>query len=455
MSTALELRVLSGLHREARCPAAHGHLVGADPACDIVLADTGLPARAARLVLGAEGWDLSPGDSEPSPDAVAATPYNQPLPLGPVWLTVARADAPWTTPPDADAADAADAAPAEADATAPPARDAAPGQEPDADRDDEAAPAVPAGARPAAAGPAARPGRTHSWPMTLGLAAVGLAIAIALILAWLPSSAPTAPTRTDPRIAAEQSIPKIQAALEHLGLASRLRVALAPGGATAQVTGWVRDPAERDALAAALAQVWPMPAMSISIETDVLRTARTILSGYAVTYEPRYDGEGRLSILGIAPDDAVRTEAIEAVRAQLPGMVVMGNTIQLAPAVAGALTRELAAAGLSGVALTWERHRLDVDASRLDDAQMIQFEHILADFNRRFFDVAAQPDTERAAADSVPFGILSVVSGKTPFIVLEDGSKLLVGGTYRRYRLTGIEDKRLTFEGPRPAIVLR
>ncbi|WP_368643808.1 type III secretion system inner membrane ring subunit SctD [Castellaniella ginsengisoli] len=452
MSAPLELRVLSGLHREARCPAAHGHLVGADPACDIVLADTGLPARAARLVLGAEGWDLSPGDSEPSPDAVAATPYNQPLPLGPVWLTVARADAPWTTTPDADAADAA---PAEADATEPPAMDAAPGQEPDADRDDEAAPAVPAGARPAAAGPAARPGRTHSWPMTLGLAAVGLAIAIALILAWLPSSAPTAPTRTDPRIAAEQSIPKIQAALEHLGLASRLRVALAPGGATAQVTGWVRDPAERDALAAALAQVWPMPAMSISIETDVLRTARTILSGYAVTYEPRYDGEGRLSILGIAPDDAARTEAIEAVRAQLPGMVVMGNTIQLAPAVAGALTRELAAAGLSGVALTWERHRLDVDASRLDDAQMIQFEHILADFNRRFFDVAAQPDTERAAADSVPFGILSVVSGKTPFIVLEDGSKLLVGGTYRRYRLTGIEDKRLTFEGPRPAIVLR
>jgi type III secretion protein D len=55
----------------------------------------------------------------------------------------------------------------------------------------------------------------------------------------------------------------------------------------------------------------------------------------------------------------------------------------------------------------------------------------------------------------VPFGILSVVSGKTPFIVLEDGSKLLVGGTYRHYRLIGIEERRLIFDGPRPAIILR
>jgi len=55
----------------------------------------------------------------------------------------------------------------------------------------------------------------------------------------------------------------------------------------------------------------------------------------------------------------------------------------------------------------------------------------------------------------VPFGILSVVGGDTPFIVLEDGQKLLVGGTYRNYRLISIEDNQLTFDGPRPAIVLR
>ena len=136
-------------------------------------------------------------------------------------------------------------------------------------------------------------------------------------------------------------------------------------------------------------------------------------------------------------------------------MAVMGNTILLAPDVADTLTRELAAADLSGVTLSWERHRLVADTSALDDAQMTRFEQVLAAFNPHFLNVAALPDGDRPPASSVPFTILSVVGGHTPFIVLEDGSKMLVGGTYRQYRLTGIEPHRLTFDGPRPAIVLR
>jgi len=451
MSATFELRVLSGLHREARCPAAHGNLVGADPECDIVLADAGLPARAARLVLGTEGWNLMPGENEPGPDAPAGTPYNQPLPLGPVWLTVARPGDPWMLPETAD----------EAAGEADPAPIGMPQPGPDEDHTSLADPGDDAGQ----AGPGARAERTdgiaapsprgRSWPMILGLTAAGLAIVVALLLAWLLPAAPSAPQRPDPRIAAEQSLPRIQAALERLGLASRLRASLAAGSATAQVSGWVRDAAERDALAAALAQIWPMPGMQVSVEADAVRMARTVLQGYAVKYEPRYDGDGRLSVLGIASDEAERTAAVEAVRAQLPGMTIMGNDIQPAAAVADALTRELAAAGLSGVTLTWDRHHLRTDSSGLDDAQLARFEDILAEFNRRHFDVAALSDADRPAADTVPFGILSVVSGKTPFIVLEDGSKLLVGGTYRHYRLIGIEERRLIFDGPRPAIILR
>jgi type III secretion protein D len=459
MNETLELRVLSGLHREARCPAAHGDLVGTDPDCDIVLADAGLPARAARLVLSPAGWNLTPGDGEPAPDTTAGAAYNQPLPLGPVWLTVSRPEDSWAPPPDdtedgsapvAAATDGGTADEAIEDADPDPAAESAPRDEA------QTAPVLRADPRPdRAAGPADGSARGRSWIMILGLAAAGLAIVIALLLAWLlPSKAP-APARADPRAAAEQSLPRIQAALERLGLASRLRTALPAGGATAQVSGWVRDAAERDALAAALAQIWPMPAMQVSVEADAVRTARAALDGYSVKYEPRYDGDGRLSILGIAADDAGRTAAIEAVRAQLPGMTVMGNTVLLAPAVADALTRELAAAGLSGVTLSWDPHHLRTDSSGLDDAQLTRFETVLAAFNHRYFDVAALPDADRPAAATVPFVILSVVGGKTPFIVLEDGSKLLVGGTYRNYRLIGIEEKRLTFDGPRPAIVLR
>ena len=43
----LELRVLSGLHRRASAPIGALVTIGADPDCDIVLADDGI-ARAPR-----------------------------------------------------------------------------------------------------------------------------------------------------------------------------------------------------------------------------------------------------------------------------------------------------------------------------------------------------------------------------------------------------------------------
>lgn len=52
MNQALELRVLTGLHRDARCAVSDGALLGADSNCDIVLADTGLGVQAGRLRIG-------------------------------------------------------------------------------------------------------------------------------------------------------------------------------------------------------------------------------------------------------------------------------------------------------------------------------------------------------------------------------------------------------------------
>ncbi|MHA3904762.1 type III secretion system inner membrane ring subunit SctD [Castellaniella sp. WN] len=448
MNEALELRVLSGLHREARCPALHNDLVGADSDCDIILTDPGMPARAARLRLADEGWELAPADDDGADDGASAPPgasFNQPRALGHIWITVSRLSDPWAEPPEAANDPSADAV------SDPDARPA------DLDEDAEPVPLpLRTDPRPATAAHApVPPRRRRSRVTTSALTAAGLAILIALAQAWLspPPTAPSAPERPDPRSAAERSLPLIQATLDRLGMASRLRAAMTSDGA-AQVSGWVRTEAERDALASALTQIWPMPAMKVSVEADVLRTARAALEDHAVKYEPRYDGEGRLSILGIAAGDADRAAAVEAVRAKLPGIVIMDNAVLSATAVADILTRELAEAGLGGVVLSWDRHHLLVNTSDLDDAQAIRFEAILAEFNHRFFDVATPPDSG-LPADSVPFGIRSVIGGHTPFIVLENGRKLLVGGIYRRYRLTGIEEHRLTFDGPRHAIVPR
>ncbi|WP_082853059.1 type III secretion system inner membrane ring subunit SctD [Bordetella ansorpii] len=315
-----------------------------------------------------------------------------------------------------------------------------------------------AGTGPAPARPAAAPPRKRdSWPIVLGLAAVVLTILVAIGMVWLLPSTPKPVERPDPRVAAERSIGQITAALERLGLASRLHVAMSRDG-TVLVSGWVRNAAEQDSVASALSQIWPMPALRVSAEDAAVASAATTLKAFSVRYAPRYDGDGRMTILGIAASARERASALDAVRAQLPGMTVLGNDIALAPDVADALSARLAEAGLSGIALTWKTDRLEAGAGGLDDDQLSRLQAVVKSFNATHLDVVAlaQPAAaDRQFADSVPFGIRSVVGGPQPYVVLEDGSKLLVGGMHKQYRLTAVEPKRLIFEGPRPAIVLR
>ncbi|MGE8658738.1 MAG: type III secretion system inner membrane ring subunit SctD [Achromobacter sp.] len=444
MSEALELRVLSGLHRDARCPVEDGSMLGADPACDIVLADDGMGSRAARVRISAGGWDLALDDAAPAQQP--ATPFNRPVPLGPVWITVARRGDPWTQAPDAaNDADAPAAGPVAPAAAPPPAQATDAGEE---DRQlEQRLPLPPA------------PGRRRkrdSWPVLLGLGAVVLTVCVAIFLALMPSSTASRAPRVDPRLtAAEKSVGQISAVFERLGLASRLHVSMARDGMVT-VSGWVRNAAEQDAVAAALSQIWPMPAMRISNEEEVVRTARGALRAFNVRYEPRYEGDGRLVVAGIASSARERASALDALRAQLPGMTVLGNDIALTQQLSDTLSSQLVDAGLSGITLTWKPDHLELAAGALDDEQQARLRDVLDDFNKNHLDVARLAAASAApTADSVPFVIRSVVGGPQPFVVLEDGSKLLVGGVYRKYRLTAVENTRIIFEGPRTAIVTR
>ncbi len=440
MSEALELRVLSGLHRDARCLVADGSVLGADPACDIVLADDGMGPRAARVRIGEGGWDLALDDAAPA--QTPATPFNRPVPLGPVWITVARRGDPWTNAPDA--ANDAVAPAVTAPEAAPPPETAAPA----------AGAARPQERRPPPPAPVRR--KRDSWPMLLGLGAVALTIIVAIFLALMPPSTASRAPQVDPRLAAaEKSVGQISAIFERMGLASRLHVSMSRNG-TVTVSGWVRNAAEQDAVAAALSQVWPMPAMRISNEDEVVRTARGALHAFNVRYEPRYEGDGRLVVAGIASSARERASALDALRAQLPGMTVLGNDIALTQQLSDTLSSQLVDAGLSGITLAWKPDHLEIAAGALDDDQQARLREVLDDFNQRHLGVARLAAASAApTADSVPFVIRSVVGGPQPFVVLEDGSKLLVGGVYRKYRLVAVESTRIIFEGPRTAIVTR
>ena len=172
--------------------------------------------------------------------------------------------------------------------------------------------------------------------------------------------------------------------------------------------------------------------------------------------QPVYEGDGRITVQGVASSAREQAAALDVMRAQLPGLTILEGRIVHAPDVSRELSDRLAGAGLSGVGLSWQPHRLEVNASGLATGQLPALRDLLDEFNARYFDVAALSQAVSVAeSDTVPFVIRSVVGGPQPFIVLKDGSKLLEGGVHLGYRLRAVEPDRLVFDGPRPAVIMR
>jgi type III secretion protein D len=434
MTSQYEFRVLKGLHREAHCAVSNGATVGADVDCDIVLADEGIPARAATIRLHTTGWTLigDEGDSAVSPPLLA---WNQAAPLGQAWVTVAAQDAPWIFVDDSGAPESEDgmATMTGAGTTA----------------------ALSAAHHHAASFPPANASNSqHGWQTLMVLGAI--AMVVLAIIGWTVVSGGKEPSDESGHSAtADQSLGPISAALERLGLGSSVHATMSKTG-TVTISGWVRDKQQYEAVAAAMSQIWPMPALRISLESEAILMARGILQRFSVKYDPLYQGNGRMDVVGIASDARERALALDAVREQLPGLTVLGNGIELAQDVSDALAKELSRLGISGARLTWQAGHLEVQPPEMDAAQDSAFDQALDAFNKRYWNVAqAGAVPEATVASNVPFKIRSVVGGPQPFIVLADGTKLLVGGTYKRYQLIAVEDTRLIFDGPRRAIVTR
>ncbi|MBN3268873.1 EscD/YscD/HrpQ family type III secretion system inner membrane ring protein [Bordetella bronchiseptica] len=434
MTAAMEFRVLSGAQCMARCPAVHGARVGANPHCDIVLTGEDMPEVAGWLEIDPSGWRLAgamtPGLDARAPDLPVA--FNEPVPLGTIWITVAAPSAPWPAPQPP----AAPHAPCGPDSSA------------TALHDD------PGSASPPSAG-ALMPRRRayRPWPR-LALSAAAIVVLVGLASALVSVTAPAAPPAAR---APTTAAPLIRAAalIDSLGLTEQLQAAYGRGGVLT-VTGWVHDETEFARVARALAQLAPRPAMQVSRQDEARALACDVLAAFGVRYMARPYGNGHLAISGIASDAHERAAALHAVRMRLPGMTILDRDVRLAGEVSAQLAAQLADERLDGVKLSWHANRLDADPGELDAGRMARLRELVAAFNQRNYDVVRLPATAaRATRNHAPFEIRSVVSGPQPYLMLADGSRLLVGGLRNQYRLTAIESGRLVFDGPEPVIVTR
>jgi len=463
MSARHEFRVLSGVHADARCPIEADAKVGSDAEGDIVLSDAGVP-RSAQLRVHGEKWSLAANDADAGPDLS----LSQPVQLGDVWVTVSRPEDPWPLVPAAvmpvatTVAGTAHAdAGANADMQAP---------SPAAAQDLAGKPVDPAVlAATGTAVPPPPPRRRGRFLVPLALALMVLAIAIALLVALLPGRQPAVQAATaDPRAAElEKSVAVIEQALDGLGMRPGLKVSRGPGGVVV-VSGWVRDRAEQDRVAGALARIWPMPAMRVYNRAEVADSAQALLRPYSYKYAVNMGADGSLAVTGVASDAAQRDRALTMLRSQLPDITVDGMRIVLAQQVSDALYAQLENAGMTQVKLMWQTDRLEASTDGLTPVQQARLREMIERFNPRFMNIVALPPMPPQAvaaaaaaaapppvATTVPFRIQSVIGGPQPFLVLGDGSKLVPGGTYKRYRLASIEAGRIVFDQPHAVVMPR
>jgi len=463
MSARHEFRVLTGVHADARCPIEADARVGSDAAGDIVLSDAGVP-RSVQLRVHGEKWSLAANDADAGPDLS----LSEPAQLGDVWVTVSRPEDPWPLVPAAVVTGAA--TPVVGTVQADAASDAAmQASSPTLSQDLAGKPVDPAVL--AATGTVATPPprRRGRFLVPLALALMVLAIAIALLVALLPGRQPMVQAATvDPRAAElEKSVIVIEQALDGLGMRPGLKVSRGPGGVVV-VSGWVRDRAEQDRVAGALARIWPMPAMRVYNRAEVADSAQALLRPYSYKYAVNMGADGSLAVSGVASDAAQRERALTMLRSQLPDITVDGMRIVLAQQVSDALYAQLENAGMTQVKLMWQTDRLEASTDGLTPVQQARLREMIERFNPRFMNIVAlppmPPQTVAAVAaaaapppvaTTVPFRIQSVIGGPQPFLVLGDGSKLVPGGTYKRYRLASIDASRIVFDQPHAVVVAR
>lgn len=492
----LELRVHSGLHQGACQPLAQGdYVLGSGHDCDFILTDADVQPQHARLTVGTGGaisllWLT---DEEP-----AAT--DQPLTLGHLTalgslvFSVADASSPW--PQDAAVQRVASqwrsAQQAEsitqAESTAKATAESAPSvpaatQEHSATvTDDPWDKPDPLRVRPPTPGltPAPEPAQSllRRYPLQTLAAALVVVVFVAGGITWLTGgdSAPASTAVQAPRSAASGAATPsaiamaqreaIGAILQKLKLSDRAQVLPAAGDQ------WVVRTLELEindleALAQALSNLQPRPGLRTLSTQEVSAQLQEVLARWSSTSSAQVRlveiNPTQFRVEGTVANDTERQALMKALQIPLntlsagisPVPWQVQDGLALAPEAAMQLLVQLQAQGPPGqqVSGQWRDGQLWLQA-RLAQSDIPRWEQTLARLFTRYpvpFSAQVEPLTASSAlttatTKTLPFAVQAVISGQTPYVVLQDGTKLLLAGQRQGWTLVGIDPQQVIFE---------
>lgn len=484
----LELRILTGNHAGASTPVESDLVIGADPSCDIVLTDTGIAPRHARVRLTDQNWSVTRYDTatDPADDGteVEHFPPGEQFALARVLISIDAANAPWgainTTGweaneqseaalqefPKLDVANVSDSV--------------------DTNSTGQAGWAIPPDQYHA-------PGRTpKERSLRLGVAAL-IFIAIALTLRGLfetgSFSPPDSTISEAPSVAQRPHETSVAGALLNPHLLAVERIlrqefstlelsAQAQTSGSILVTGFVSNEEDYLSVATALSRISPRPALRITndSETHALISqwkTQQSLSGIQLVYS----GKGHLHASGTLRDKDALDDIVQRVKNEFPHLVSFTQNVVLFPEAVQRLEARIKAAGFGKVESAWRGEQLSLLFSSVPAQRLGALESILKGFNREHRGVipfkvdvrlapqpsAIAPPSSRSmafnggaplSATDLPFKVRSVIGGNFPYLITDGGFRLLPGGTLEDFRLLSIEPRELIFESLRSGRIL-
>lgn len=448
MSRAMELRILTGIHAGAREPLAGEGVIGADAGCDFVLADEGVLPRHARLAVHQDGWQL-----QWLSDETAAPIDLKPglaVSLGSVLVTVDHAPAPWPATPQVHELQAVVAANDESAGEAQ--------ADPVAQAVVHAAETPPVHATMAAVAAPSGPPRAFWW----GGGAL-LVVAAAVGIAWPLMSAPVAQPVMQP-VALARPSPAQRAAIERvlqdMSLMDRTRI-------DAQGANWIvratyLDDEEAENLAVALSKITPRPGLRMTSERDLRQDIDEAMirmgSGIHGVIKSKYLGDARFRIEGMLPTSTERDTVLHTLKTSFPQVRGWENGLLVPEDVAAKLVEELGRAGFYDVSGRWKDGVFDMDVKLLQQ-QVPRWERALQLALVKYtvpINATLSFDRPTAMQGRLPFQVRSVVGGETPYVILGDGSKLMVEGTRAGWKLASVDAAQVVFQhGEQRAVLAR
>ena len=443
-----EFRIFTGLHAGARAILPPGrYLVGSDASCDLIVCDEGVAEQHAELRIEEADWlfrPLQPGKGIPN-DGLKLAPGIG-VALGPVVVALDAANAPWREP-------ALETEPEKP--TEPPAEEA-PAEMPEVPvgAAEPAEPTVPVAANESKPQKKSKAG-WHAMLLVLAIAA-GILTTTVLHEEAAPPSKPRGPSAA---LIAEREA-RIAAVLKDLGFTERTQLSRL-GDGNLLVTATLIDDDEHEQLAAALAQLNPRPGLKVFSEKELVQSVLDAVAAREEGLKAHYLGSGRFRIQGKVASDEERDALLKALAAEFPSVREFENALLTPLLMAEQLLERLRKSGLPEATGQWT-DGVFVIASKKPAADLAAVTQAMtqadADFGRwlRFsVQVEKAPALATPREYRLPFKLVGVVGGTTPYVVLQGGTKVLVGGQVDNWRLVGVDDTQVIFDGPQRVALRR